>query len=233
MKHRRSLPRPPTLAYWLVNLCAYWAAEIVVSGAYLHDEEPRVIAAACGGYLALALLGWLAWQAFARTAEWAGTPRQWLDRAEPWVAFVPGIVLLAPKMRVAVAGEPLETFGLLLLAAGVAGLLARVQRHARPVDTGVAWMTYAWMALAVWTLAVPVAGLGALLDRASTSASVLWSYNRAAALSCATASAVWGATLALGWFPRRPGARRLGHVALVLTLAVVVAASRPADRPIV
>jgi arylsulfatase A-like enzyme len=89
------------------------------------------------------------------------------------------------------------------------------------------------MALAIWTLAVPVAGLGALLDRAATSANVLWGYNRAAALSAATASAAWGVTLALGSFPRRAAARRLGHVALALTLAVVVAASRPADPPIV
>lgn len=154
-------PNPPVLAFWLLNAAAFWLAEMLAAVAPLDGEPAWVFALALAGYLAIALAGggasWLLARRLPALVPWSR-----------WLAFAPGAVLLAPKLRVALENAPGSAVLVAALVAAVAGLLFFAWRSSSGL-----W-SYGWGALALWLVAFRFQDLAFIAEVGTTRLTTPW-----------------------------------------------------------
>jgi arylsulfatase A-like enzyme len=138
----------------LINAGAFWLAEILVAPAPTRAESLGVLAAALGAYCLLAVVAWAALVAWRAGSGWRAAPPRY------WLAFLPGAVLLAPRLRYAFEVAPSSAALLLAVLAAAALVLGAGFARAARVGGARFAVCYAAGALALWAIALGAKHIG-------------------------------------------------------------------------
>ncbi|MEM6795184.1 MAG: sulfatase [Acidobacteriota bacterium] len=171
------------LALWGANALAFWTAEIVLAVDPADSEPWPLLAAALVLHLSLALSAGLAFEAARRLP---GLAR--LGPAEAALAFVPGLVLLAPK---ALQALRLDAAGALpwLAAAFLSGALWLLAERAGSRGQRLGEPRYLLLAFAWWLLALRLKDVARVAE--THSSQIALGVFAAAALALLAHGAAW------------------------------------------